>query len=167
MALSFTAALAFAMHGAPGTGQPKSNTADLESRRVQFDLWMANSEKQAIEGRKNWSDLYKGVYAHLYFLPEQLGNELYLRASIALLEAWVAMESGAIDKRQFVAFQRPLMEGLVDFTQKRGFRNYEKSRETFEKLLAPAEAQADAWHGGKRIHCTASALLRVYRAECE
>ena len=68
----FTAALVLGTWGAPSAEQPESNTAGFESRRVQSDLWIANSEKQA-----------------------------------------------------------------------------------------------DAWHGGKRIHCTASQLLRVYRADCE
>lgn len=89
-----------------------------ESRSAQLAGWERLYLKQAEAGELKWSDYYKGLYAHFYFIPELPGYDLYLRWSIAQLEAALATEKGKISQEDFVSFQRQMNVAMRAFMRR-------------------------------------------------
>jgi hypothetical protein len=136
-----------------------------ESRSAQLAGWARLYSKQAEAGERKWSDYYKGLYAHFYFIPELPGYDLYLRWSIAQLEAALAAESGKISQEDFASFQRKMNAAMGAFAV--GGR--QKSAEQIASLdrdLLPLENQALKWYG-RAVICVADGFNRVYTAKCQ
>jgi hypothetical protein len=103
-----------------------------------------------------WSDYHKGLYAHFFFIPELPGHELYLRWSIAQLEAALAAEQGKISAENSVSFKRQMNQLMRGFAGSGG-------RARSADNLQPLENQAAKYYGGT-VTCVATELNRVYDA---
>lgn len=136
-----------------------------ESRSAQLAYWETHYLKQAETGGLKWSDYYKGLYAHFYFIPELPGYELYLRWSVAQLEAALAAENGKISREDLASFQKDMNVAMRRFVVGGRQKSTEQTA-SFDRVLLPLENQAINWYG-KAIVCVAHEFNRLYTAKCE
>jgi hypothetical protein len=136
-----------------------------ESRSAQLAGWERLYLKQAEAGELKWSDYYKGLYAHFYFIPELPGYDLYLRWSIAQLEAAFAAENGRISQEDFASFQRQMNVAMRAFVIGGRQKSVEQIA-SFDRVLQAFGNQALKWYG-RAVICVADEFNRVYTAKCE
>jgi hypothetical protein len=136
-----------------------------ESRGAQLAFWEQHYLKQAEAGELKWSDYYKGLYAHIYFIPELPGYDLYLRWSVAQLEASLAAENGKISREDFASFQRQMNVAMRTFVIGGRQKSVEQIA-SFDRSLLALENQAVQWYG-RAVKCVADEFNRVYNAKCE
>jgi len=141
-----------------------ANTYD--SRSAQLAYWSNHYEKQAAAGDLKWSEYYKGLYAHFFFIPELPGYDLYLRWSIAQLEAALAVEGGKVSAEAFTSFRNQMNLSMRSFAASGGRQRSAEQIDSFDLVLRLHENQAMGWYG-KAINCVATDFNRVYTAKCE
>jgi hypothetical protein len=137
-----------------------------DSRSAQLSYWSNHYEKQAAAGQLKWSEYYKGLYAHFYFVPELTGHELYLRWSIAQLEAALAAEQRKISNKEFVSFQKQMNQLMRGFAGSGGRARSPDEIALFNQYLQPLEDQATKYYDGT-VTCVATEFNRVYTARCQ